>query len=369
MLIHKIIHRIFFTLAAGLALTSCYTAYDLKVCDYNVQLNYHYNMENTTTQNMIDRHIGAIDQYIFDANNVLLKVVPVSKENCNGRMVSEITLPPGRYSVVSWGNPGPSCGVNRAVPGQTTREEMMMMMDNPCGSPLSPDGYNTNTDRLYHSYRTFTVPETGITRMRIDMTHSHLVLKFRIRWRANAPDNTDDFAARMRDVSSEYDFMPEFISREERCRPHDCEADDDYRTVCNEVIHHIPRVHQERETRNHNLDVKMTADREIHGEFVTFRVRNGYDIVMSLHSGSPDRTRSAQEAADDDRNNVPDPDGTMRVMKPINLRRFFESYNIDLDRTLRQEYALDFLIDGDRVTVSGLDIADWEEGGSLTTKY
>lgn len=334
-------------LVAGLlGIVSCSLEDDNEICDYNIQLSYHYNLENFTTANMLDNHVSVITEYIFDEDGILFRINTIHADECLQYIVSEQMLPPGRYSVIAWGNLGNACAASDAVIGVTRRDEMLLQFDNPCSEY---PGYELNGDRIFHAYRTFTVGETGISRLRVDVVHSHLLLRYRVRWRtpSKAPElGSGEFQMRLNGNPSEYNFMPEYISREQYCRVHDRNADDDYRSQCNEVIHHIPTVYTDRNVRSNRVNHQVNVDRIIDGEFIAFRLRNSTPTTVTLHHYSNMRA------------------GERQLMNTVPLGDFFRRYGEDLDKTLKQEYHLEFIINDDgSVSVQPIGIADWDEGG------
>jgi len=334
-------------LLAGMAFVfpACESVLDLNddECEYTVQIRYDYNRENTSETNLLTEFVHSIDEYIFDEQGILYAVNSVAPDVCDGVWRSEYSLPPGRYSLIAYGNRTGVNSVNEAVIGKTTRDEMLLTPDNPYVG-LS-DGTQTHGDRLYHAYRTFTVAPTGASLIRADMTHAHFGLWFRIRWKntSRAPANTEDFYTVMNDVPSQYSFMPEYIERDFVTQKHDCDNDDEYNTICQKSIHHIPMVHQEGcEKLAHRSDVRMNVGKQFNGYFIAYRVRNETPLTMSFH-------------------------GNNNQIFTVDLQRqFFETYGIELDRNLRQEFAIEIIVDENGgTTVQEMDIANWDEGGSI----
>ncbi len=333
---------------------SCDIGNDPKICDYTVQLRYDYNMENTTTRNMLEYYVASVDEYIFDETGALYQYRRLQDEACVEKNVSELQLPPGRYSVVAWGN---KTGVNTVSPepekGVTTRDELLLSRTGQPNAAAKPADKGTtwqNGDRLYYGYRTFTVGAEGISRIRVDMVHSHLVLRFRVRWTHDAPA-PGNYTAYLGGIGSEYAFMPEFIYpvQHQGWEVHDPDntAHDPYPQSCPKVRHHIPGVHHTANLLDHRIDIRMLGDRELWGEFITYRIRQDSHPLLSIFDASGVQ--------------ILHPDAA----KIIDLQRYFIDQRIDLDHTLKQEYDLDILIDGKTVYVTPLHVADWDEGGAL----
>ena len=316
------------------------------ICDYTVQIYYHYNQENTSgSVNMIEHHVFTIDEYIFDEGGVLVAINPVDRDVCDGTWHSDLDLPPGKYTVISVGNRDARSfigdrGNGNAAPvrGVTRRGDMTLTHTNTVA-------YADHSERLYYGYRTFSVEPNNVSKIRMDMVHSHHVLRFRIRWKRNAPP-MGDYTATMSFIPSEYTLMPHYVYPEQyQCETHDPNTHDEYNRICQAVRHHIPTVHQDRNILNHKVNLKRNVDGEIRGEFIMYRIKNESTPTMALFSGSS-------------------PAGT-QIMKDINLQKYFSDRNINLDQTLKQEYDIDILIDDGSVFVSPINVADWNDGGKL----
>ncbi len=333
--------------------TSCDIGNERRICDYTVQLRYDYNRENTTSQNMLDRHVASIDEYLFDEAGVLYLYRRLTPDDpCVEGLVSELTLPPGRYSVIAWGNCTDINSVTPApVKGVTTRDELLLSRTGKANAAAMPGDAGTtwqNGDRLYYGYRTFTVSAEGISRNRVDMIHSHLVLRFRVRWVHSAPA-PGNYTAYLSGIGSEKAFMPEFIYPVqhqvwEAHNPADA-SHDPYPQSCNRVRHHIPGVHHTDNVKTHRIGVQQGFDYEMWGEFITYRIRQASHPVLEIYDAAGNKV--------------------VHPNKTIDLQKYFNDQGIDLDHTLKQEYEIDILIDGDAIYVMPLDVEEWEEGGAL----
>ena len=330
---------------AALPLYACDIEYDHEICGHNVEILYWYDAEMSAPDNKLSDVVSSLDEYLFDADGVLVRAHRIAADECDGGFSSKSQLPPGRYSVITWGNRSDINTVNDAVTGVTRREEMLLSVN--CPHAIDP-GRQANGDRLYYAYRTFTVPEVGETYVKASMVHSHLVLKYRVRWRGKAPANTKDFYSEMNSLSSSYGFMPQYRYQGNICQNHDPDADD-YKMQCMESRHYIKTVFDNRE-RNHRQEVDMNGDKQIFGEFVTYRLRNTTPVTMTLWSAGTG-TKAGEPT---------------QIMKEIDLNRWFSEKNIELDRNLKQEFYLDFeILDDGTVIVSEVEIGDWHEGGEL----
>ena len=309
------------------AVSACDIDDDVQVCDYNLQINYHYNQENQATENMLLEYVSSISEYIFDGDGILFAVNRILPDECDATLRSEHTLPPGKYSLISWGNLGSTAAVNDARVGITKREDMLLTLNNP--SAAIP-GYQDNCDPIYNSYRTFRVDPVGISRVRADMVHSHLVLKVIVGWKSDPPAGDSHFRMKLLDNPSEYTFMPEFRFPNRELELFD-PAKDQYPKVTTECIHHIPLVYRDRNILSTAVETEMDENGEVVARFVAFRLRNITDAVVSLYTVSG----GAEE----------------QIMKDISLEKYFEEKEIDLDHALKQDYIIRLGIDGNEVEV------------------
>lgn len=327
-------------------LTGCYDIEgERSICNYKVQIRYYYNRENTSAVNMLERYVSTIDEYIFDSDGILYAINSIVPDPCGDGIKSELDLPYGRYSVIAWGNRGDYCKINDYQPGVTTRDQMLIMMNNPC---VDYPGYQDNGDRLYYGYRTFRVERGRTTRVHVDVTHSHLSLRMSVRWRnsLNAPKaENGEMQIRLGELPSEYAFMPEYLSRRRVSQTH-VSVNDEYLVEQNETIHYIPRNYTDFNIVKHRVNSNINVDRQISCELVTFRLRNNNPAIVSLYQLTAD--------------------GDIQLMHDVPLGDYFAQMNENLDISLRQEYELEFVINDDgSVTVLPVDISDWDEGGAL----
>lgn len=334
---------------AIVALTACDIEKEREVCNYNLQLRYDYNEENTTAENRIEYYIHRIDEYIFDEQGILFLHRSFEPDACSEYMNAEHTLPPGRYSVIAIGNRDHRSNIwdelHQAAPteGVTHRNDMRMALHN--ADPM-PDNTRGPCERLYHGYRTFTVKEKGISRVRVDMVNAHLQLKFRITWRSGTPSKTENYYALLESVPSEYKLMPEWIypANEISCQQHNPDKHDEYPSQSNQVIHHIPHTcYQGHNVWRHRHNTVINADSEMWGEFITYRIQMTTRPVLRI-----------KRATDD-----------VQIIKDINLQAYFEWYNHHLDQELKQVYELNIVVDGDQLEISPIDVVDWDEGGVI----
>ena len=337
-------------LAVAPMFTSCDVEGDSEICDYNVQLRYDYNQENTARTNEFARYVLGTEEYIFDENGVLYAVNPVTTDACTGEWVTQLMLPPGKYSVIAVGNRTSMSYTQQPRVGETRREDLLLTLVNRSANGTDDGVHFESCGRLYHGYRTFTVAKWGVSRVRVDMVHSHLDLRFTIRWKNNQiPAHADDFYVLLKDVPSQYHLMPEFLYPvpREAAKRHDPVADDKHESVSERVIHHIPQVHYDRNPVTYRKDVGLYGN-ALSAQLIGYRIRNVGE----------DRTETKISLYGN---------GGTQLMKDIHLNDFLNRSNINLDHTLKQQYHIMFEIDAEtgEVTVWFADIADWDEGGNL----
>lgn len=331
-----------FTLAVAscLGIVSCDIGDDAQICDYNLQLNYHYNKENTETRNVITDYVSSISEYIFDANGVLYAVNNVSQDICDGTLRSELTLPAGNYSVVAWGNLESTCAVNDARIGVTRREDMLLTLDNLITRAAA---FHDNSDRLYYAYRTFAVAPTGITRKRVDAVHSHLVLGVEITWHIDPPAGDGEFQLQLSDVPSEYGFMPEYIHYNSACHTHSEPLHDEYNKENQETKQYITYVHQDRNILKHRVSPMLRAENKMTDTFVAFRMRDVTNATLRFVFLEDNGSGYTE---------VP-------LMDDIKLGDdFFVPASITLDRLLKQEYLIKIDIYETGVVITPGDAGD-----------
>ena len=355
-----IIRHIRFLFAAAVCcavLSACHVENYREICDYKVQLRYDYNEENSSGGvNKIEYYVNNIDEYIFDERGILLHYRRFTAARCKEYLNSEIDLPPGQYSVIAIGNIDDRSTVWDAQTGiapvesHTHREDMRMTLTNATAMPGDTKG---PCEPLYYGYRTFTVKEQGISRIRVDMIHAHLKLRFRVTWKNTAaPARDEGYYSTLESIPSEYALMPQYYypAGSFACQGHD-PSQDTYPSSSNDVIHHIPYTcrmdgaGQPINLLKYRCDTKVNADWEMWGDFTAYRIKTETGLRLRILGA----------------------DGQSILPKgnDIDLQAYFAWYSYELDHTLRQEYELDIVVDGETIYVNPLRIGDWDEGGKL----
>ncbi len=334
--------------------------HETDICDYSVQLRYDYNLENTSRENVVTDYIDHIDEYVFDSQGVLCHVRRFTEDDCSENMNSEIMLTEGRYSVIAIGNVDGRSVVRDAstnsepVIGLTMRDNMRLSLEN---ASAFNDGTRGPCEDLFYGYRTFTVqPDGGATRVRVDMANAHFELRFRVTWK-NTPQTPSNgvYYAVLQDIPSEYSMMPEYVypTGSFNAETHD-PATDLYPHSSNDVIHYIPYVGFEHNNLiSHSNTTYLNADKEVWGTFRNYRIESDTELIMQLYYAEGG-SRSGNDP--------------MVLPRAINLRDYFKWVGQELDHELKQEYAIDIVVDGDKILISPFDdfsISDWTDGGVL----
>lgn len=324
----------------ALALASCHISAPPEECAYNLQMRYRYFREMSDTRNVVDNYVKSIEEYVFDSDGVLFTVNRLPGNSCDGPMVSESTVPDGRYTVVAIGNLASASSLSEAVPGVTTLDEMSLLLNNAVAYSGEGGAMHGDSERLYYGYSTFTVGGLEATRLNVDMFHSHCVLSVTVKWRSGAPESLSDVRISYREVPGGYMFRPGYAMDGDRWKEY-VTGGDSYLSTPVEKRCYIPGQFADRAMVTHTKEAVMNVDKKILTQFVTYRYTDDSPLLMSIHSAEG------------------------QVMKEIDLQRFFRAAGINLDTNYRQEFDLQFEIDGDNVSVGFVSVSDWDEGGVI----
>lgn len=321
---------------------SCSLDDELMTCPYNVQLEYWYTQEMTKEQNMINNYIYDIHEYIFDHEDRLCAVNQLPGTSQRGKYYTEMTLPPGRYTAVAWGNlPAAADGYTPQI-GKTTINQLALHLgqitEAASGTGIDPGEIRANIPHIYYAYSTFTVQDQSITRIRMGVTHAHCLLNVTVKWQANTPPNTRNFRLQLRDVPGHYHFDPMYgTSTDGPARVPVTE----YPVTNRTAVYYTPTVPVDPPTVLHQTDARMDITRTLKGEFITHRYRDDSHILLSVYAGQEQITRE------------------------IDLWKYFHTLNIDRDRNLRQEFHIVVEVQKDQIIVYPAILSDWENGGTI----
>ena len=305
---------ILLTLLTGV-LYSCSFEDEPGLCPYNVRLEYHYagapDVDNLAV------YTDLLCQYIFAEDGTLLQTDTLTEREAYSW---QGTLNAGRYTVVTWGNPGTEQQFVDMQPGTATLEEagLSAVIE---GAPKEGRG---NTARLYFGYRVLDVKPGEGLRQKMYMTHAHAYLHITVRWdEGMTPPEPGRFSLRLRGIPAEYRYRAGMEIPL-------ANADGAYTMPQNGFLH-----------TNHSVRAALNYENEVVGEFVTFRYATATHPMLSLYR--------------EDR----------QLMKELDLERFFRKLPVGLDENTEQEFHLLVLIQKDKITVSEMGGTDWEEGGGL----
>lgn len=294
-----------------LALTGCNIDGELAECPYNVKLEYWYTAD--AYDNLLSSYVYTLHEYLFDGAGILRQT---AFRAVKSGIYTEMSLPPGDYTLVTWGNVDTISRVTPLQIGITKLSEIQLCTDKA-----------ENTEPLYYSCHAFSVGETGVLRRRVDLLHCHLKLSVTVRWEVAPPPDSGNYRMTLAGIYPAYRFVPEYslnsLAGEEVCIPYRPES--------------VAGI-------THQTTGKMNISREVEGTFYTYRLHGTDHPVFRLWSGSEP------------------------LIHEIDLYRYFRTMQINLDRNYRQEFNLLMVIDADgNIMVSSLSSGDWIEGGTIGT--
>lgn len=314
-------------------LSACDIDAQLPDCDYNARLEYWYVF--TGTDNEIPDYVDTMNEYLFDANGILRQVKTLEGDSL---LAHELVVPPGTYTLVSWGNLDGRSHIVPTIIGQTRLSEIRLKHnDIAAESTLSPlergQGgcqWHPNTEPLYYATDILEVPPSGIIRKRINTVHAHALLKVTAKWVRDVPRNTGDFAFTLRGIPAAAGF-----DVAERVNTSLTGYDPSTGTVYN-----IPRMDETR-LSDHRIAATMRPNRTVTGDLMTYRYTDNTRLLFRIWAGDTPLTRE------------------------VNLTEFFRAMSIPFSRNIRQEFAITLTIDGDNISVSFTGVSDWEDGGTI----
>ncbi|MDL2278946.1 FimB/Mfa2 family fimbrial subunit [Parabacteroides sp. OttesenSCG-928-G07] len=317
-------------------LASCELQPDLPICDYSIQLEYW--LSESAQKNELHQYVKAIDEYIFDEYGILFQINRVESRAYNKNFVSEVDLPAGKYSVVSWANVSASSKAVGVEVGKTHINDLMLNLNNPVNTTYN---IHEHSERLYQGYRTFSVREHGVSQVRVYMSHAHCILEVIVKWTNNTPPDTENFYMTLRDVKDTYAFTPAYkvfgntINGFEYAEEQHLITDKErryYLTVPNVGSRDISHVQQ----------AKMDITRNVSGRFSCYRLSNNTHPLFRLYAGDTP------------------------LMREIDLHKYFQNMGIELDTNLKQEFAIIIEIgENDVIRVTPVVISDWNNGGEI----
>lgn len=321
-----------------MVIPSCNIDGDLEECPYNARLEYWYT--GTGQANVLPSYIFQMKEFVFDSLGVLRHIKELGgKKN----VAAELDLPPGRYTLVAWGNPDSLSNLNEATVGQSKLSDILMYANNPAQDetramniPLLQQG----TETLYYGFASFTILPRGVTRQRIDMVHAHLKLDVTVKWKGKAPTDAGDMYMSLSGIPSVYTFLPKYEVKGSAYSTYSTATDGT--ATRSGVWYYIPEEPDDCPLITVKRPVKMDITRTVNAIFTTYRIRGDDHPVLRLYGGG------------------------RQLLKDIDLYKYFRTMQIDLDENLRQEFSLVLEVDANGgVIVSSATVSDWIDGGAI----
>ena len=318
-----------------LLLTACQIEPEMEQCPYTARLEYWYTGSGGTTVNILPNYIYTLNEFIFDSEGILRQVFT---RRARKGVAAELDLPPGKYTLVTWANADSLSLLSGAELNVSRLPELLLYPDNGVTRSLSP--WQENTNRLYYGYATFTIGEHGVTRQRIDMTHSHLRLGVTIKWKGSAPQDSGNLIMTLSNVPAGYRFMPEFEIKGVSYDSY--RADNEEGTSREGIYYYIPMKPDNYPLLNYRRGVQMDITRQVRTDFITHRLKDDTHPVLCLY------------------------DGSKALIKEVDLYKYFRTMQIDLDRNLGQEFDIVVEVNEDgSIQVFAAVVSDWIDGGTV----
>ncbi|WP_455637796.1 FimB/Mfa2 family fimbrial subunit [Parabacteroides sp.] len=313
-------------------LISCDIDAQLPDCDYNARLEYWYVY--TGTDNELPDYVDSMNEYLFDADGILRQVKQLEGDSL---LAHELVVPPGTYTLVSWGNLDGRSRIAPAIIGETKLDEIRLEHNNiATDSNLSPlergQGvcqWLPNTEPLYYATDILEVPRSGIVRKRVNTTHAHALLHVTAKWVRDVPANTKDFTFTLRGIPSAAGFD---VAERVNTSIDNREGEG--------WIYAIPRM-DETTLCDHRADASMRPNRTVTGDLLTYRYTDNTRLLFRIWAGE------------------------RALIREVNLTEFFRAMSVPFTRNIRQEFSIVLTIDGDNITVSFAGVSDWEDGGTI----
>lgn len=293
---------------------SCDIDGKLPECNYNVMLSYSYTTVGGT--NEINDYIFSATDYLFDADGLLAGIYERSGIDI---AESRMSLPPGHYTLVRWGNRSDLSLLRPDTANQAVcrLSDCRLLQDNPAAGGTA----QANADPLHYSRIELDVPPVGIVRKRVYQTHAYLHLYITVK---GIEGNTGD------NYTMRLDGTAEGTS---------------FRTACTISAHNdlilIPSPLDDRTVPHIAEGCKMKKNGDIEGEFITARLTGKSIPLFSLWLGD------------------------QPVLADIDLKNFFDTMLIDMDTNECQEFRLRITYEDGKVYISFVSLGDWEDGGSF----
>lgn len=293
--------------------SSCEIGAPLEDCNYNVRLSFYYS--NYGGVNQLRDYVTSMTDYLYDAQGRLVSVATRTKAQVLTRTVQ---LPPGDYTLVSWGNLAEKTAVTPSSPEGMLCEDMGLRQDNPATQDAA---IQYNGERLHYARVEFNVPPSGVIRRTVYAGHAYLNLKVTVAGLSGAKGQ--DYTMRLDGTHPGYGFTH-------------------YNAVGTQgFTMYVPRLHREETVPHLVPGCRGNGYGEIYGEFVAARLTGETVPVFSLWQGDK------------------------QVLRNVELKTFFDTMLIDMDNNECQDFEIRITVDGDRIYVQFVTLGDWIDGGSF----
>lgn len=325
-------------------LTGCDLDGPMRECDYRVRLHFHYSREGSA--NRIRDYVTSITDYLFDSQGRLVEVTTRSAARIPQRT---LMLPPGRYTLISWGNLGEKTLVQPSPEAGTLLDEMQLVKNAPHpsasargadASALSTDASSLSTvasatrgfdasalprqlncERLHYGRADFTVQDFGVQEQTVFMGHAYLDLTITVvglEGRAG-----EEFTFRLDGTHPVYDMTH-------------------YRQINAQGFPmYIPQPDREQDNVHLLSGVRMSRDGTLEDQFFSYRLTGTSKPLFSIWQGG------------------------RQVLRDIDLKHFFDTMLIEMDTNECQEFHLRITVRGDEAYVQFVTLGDWIEGGTI----
>lgn len=332
-------------------LTGCDLDGPMRECDYRVRLHFHYSREGSA--NRIRDYVTSITDYLFDSQGRLVEVTTRSAARIPQRT---LMLPPGRYTLISWGNLGDKTLVHPSPEAGTLLDDMQLVKNAPHpsarglssdasslssdasalstdASALSTDASATrgfdasalprqlNCERLHYGRADFTVQDFGVQEQTVFMGHAYLDLTITVAGLEGRAG--EEYTFRLDGTHPVYDM-------------------NHYRQINAQGFSmYIPRPAAEQDNVHLLSGVRMSRDGVLEDQFFSYRLTGTSKPKFSIWQGG------------------------RQVLRDIDLKHFFDTMLIDMDTNECQEFHLRITVQGDEAYVQFVTLGDWIEGGTI----
>lgn len=311
----------------------CSLDYRLQECPYNVRFTYVPGDGRGMATG--DYPITGLRQFVYDADGIL--VGEFAGDTCTTG-IGTVSLPPGDYTLVTWGNASDElCSVESVSPGLNRMEEGCLkspvyvggnvaraVQSEAAGEAGNAATEHCNTGKFYYGTLSFTAPAYGVAEYSVGMMHAHARLNLTLEWKDEIPANVRSAVNPvmwLHDVGTCYRFTGG-------------EVWGDYCFPCHDA---------QTPTGTYRTDATKDADYKIKGSFTTLRLTDDNHPVVTVTDGT---------------------DGLMQV---IDLSRYFTVMGIGLTRNIRQEFDLTIRIGRNQTLIMQTNTSGWEDGGTIGT--